>query len=66
MRGIVQAERLAGDGNFHLTVLIDMDDPAEVRAAEQLSARQSASLEIGTQTSVANALPPGRNAITAQ
>ena len=29
----------AGDGNFHLSVLLDMDDPAEVSAAEQLSAR---------------------------
>ena len=32
----------AGDGNFHLSVLIDMDDPAEVSAAEQLSARLAA------------------------
>ena len=29
----------AGDGNFHLSVLIDMDDPAEVSAAEKLSSR---------------------------
>ncbi len=32
----------AGDGNFHLSVLIDMDDSAEVSAAEQLSARLAA------------------------
>jgi D-lactate dehydrogenase (cytochrome) len=29
----------AGDGNFHLSVLIDMDDPAEVGAAEKLSSQ---------------------------
>ena len=29
----------AGDGNFHLSVLIDMEDPAEVGAAEKLSSR---------------------------
>jgi D-lactate dehydrogenase (cytochrome) len=29
----------AGDGNFHICVLIDMDDPAEVSAAEHLSSR---------------------------
>ncbi len=29
----------AGDGNFHLSVLIDMDDSAEIGAAEKLSDR---------------------------
>jgi D-lactate dehydrogenase (cytochrome) len=29
----------AGDGNFHLSVLIDLDNPEEVSAGEQLSAR---------------------------
>jgi D-lactate dehydrogenase (cytochrome) len=28
-----------GDGNFHLTLLIDMDDPDEVRRAKDLSER---------------------------
>jgi len=28
-----------GDGNFHLTVLVDMDDPAEIARAGALSAR---------------------------
>ena len=28
-----------GDGNFHLSVLVDTDDPAEMRAAEELVAR---------------------------
>jgi D-lactate dehydrogenase (cytochrome) len=29
----------AGDGNFHLSVLIDIDDPAEAGAAEKLSSQ---------------------------
>jgi D-lactate dehydrogenase (cytochrome) len=29
----------AGDGNFHLSVLVDMESPTEVRAAEELVAR---------------------------
>jgi len=32
----------AGDGNFHVSALIDMDDPAEVAKARDLSARISA------------------------
>ncbi|MCF1503421.1 FAD-binding protein [Afifella sp. H1R] len=31
-----------GDGNFHVSALIDMDDPAELDKAQQLSARISA------------------------
>ncbi|MDQ0326682.1 D-lactate dehydrogenase (cytochrome) [Rhodopseudomonas julia] len=31
-----------GDGNFHVSALIDMDDPAELEKAQQLSARISA------------------------
>jgi D-lactate dehydrogenase (cytochrome) len=42
---IVESKLLApivghvGDGNFHLTLLVDMDDPAEVKAAKLLSER---------------------------
>jgi D-lactate dehydrogenase (cytochrome) len=42
---IVESKLLApivghvGDGNFHLTLLVDMDDPVEVKAAKLLSER---------------------------